>query len=379
MRLSTFIDQNIEPILQSWEDFASTIDTPGNPLDSQGLRDHAELMLRAVVEDLRTSQTKRQQWDKSQGYGAVPDERTAAETHAVTRLIDGFTLDQMVSEYRALRNSVLSLWMGRVKSGSDFEIEDMTRFNEAIDQALAESIASYSRAVDASRNIFLGILGHDLRNPLGAILLGADVLLRSEKLSEKPAKISQQIYTSAKRANQIVGDLLDFTRSQLGSSLPVRLELVDLAAVCNRIIEETKAAHLNATINWNTTAPLIGRFDEARMEQVFSNLISNAIHHGDDRMPITVGLSSSADEVIFSVHNWGQPIPEDTLPLIFNPMGRFSLHAVSEVGPCAGMGLGLYIASQIVTAHEGSIDVTSADRQGTTFQVRLPATQGLSD
>ena len=122
MRLSSFIDENIEPILQSWEDFARTIITPGKPLDSEALRDHAAHMLRAVVNDLRTTQTEQQQLDKSQGHGPSSVSQTAAETHAVTRLMAGFTLDQMVSEYRALRTSVLSLWMGEIKSGTDFEI-----------------------------------------------------------------------------------------------------------------------------------------------------------------------------------------------------------------------------------------------------------------
>lgn len=372
MRLSSFIDENIEPILQSWEDFARTIITPGKPLDSEALRDHAAHMLRAVVKDLRTTQTNQQQLDKSQGHGPEHVSQTAAETHAVTRLMAGFTLDQMVSEYRALRTSVLSLWMGEIKSGSDFEIDDITRFNEAIDQALAESIASYSRAVEASRNMFLGILGHDLRNPLGAIMLGADTLLRTQNLPERPARISGQIYTSAKRANQIVGDLLDFTRSQLGPSLPVRLGEVDLVGVCSRIVDETRAVHLKADIVYEAIESSFGRFDEARMEQVFSNLISNAVHHGDASLPVTVTLFVRNTEVVFSVHNWGQPIPEDVLPFIFNPLGRFSQHAMSDPGPVAGMGLGLYIASQIVIAHSGTIEVTSSKTQGTAFEVRLP-------
>lgn len=372
MRLSSFIDENIEPILQSWEDFARTIITPGNPLDSEALRDHAGHMLRAVVKDLRTTQTEQQQLDKSQGHGPSSVSQTAAETHAVTRLMAGFTLDQMVSEYRALRTSVLSLWMGEIKSGTDFEIEDMTRFNEAIDQALAESIASYSRAVEASRNIFLGILGHDLRNPLSAIMLGADALLRTQNLAERPARISGQIYASAKRANQIVGDLLDFTRSQLGPSLPVRIGDVDLAGVCSRIVDETRAVHPDSNIVYEAPRSAPGRFDEARMEQVFSNLISNGIHHGDASLPVTVNLYLRTTEVVFSVHNWGEPIPEDVLPFIFNPLGRFSQHALSDLGPTAGMGLGLYIASQIVIAHGGTIEVTSSEGHGTVFAVRLP-------
>jgi signal transduction histidine kinase len=376
MRLSTFIEENMEPILQAWEDFATTVAAPGKPMDSAGLRDHAEQMLLAIAEDLRTHQTEQERIDKSQGRGPDDGPQTAAETHAVTRLLAGFSLDQMVSEYRALRTSVLGQWMPKIKAGSDFEIQDIIRFNEAIDQALTESIASYSRAVDASRNIFLAILGHDLRTPLGAIFLGADILLRSKDLADRPTKVSAQIYTSVKRANQIVEDLLDFTRSQLGRGIPVRLEEVDLSAVCGRIVEEARAYHHNADIRYEAGTHCTGNYDGARMEQVFSNLISNAAHHGDTSLPITVSLDRAGTDFVFSIHNWGQPIPEEAMPFIFNPMGRFSQHAGKDHGPNAGMGLGLYIASQIVTAHGGNIDVTSQAQQGTTFRVRLPMPGG---
>ena len=372
MRLSTFIDKNMEPILQAWEDFARTINVPGKALDAEALRDHAGHMLRAIVDDLDTPQSRQQQRDKSHGNGPVSDEQTAAETHAITRLMAGFTLDQMVSEYRALRTSVLSLWMSRVKAGEALDIEDMVRFHEAIDQALAESIANYSRALEVSRTLFLGILGHDLRNPLSAILLGADMLQRNANLSDKSAHVAGQIHASAGRANRIVGDLLDFTRSHLGSTLPVRLQAVDLVPVCHRIVSEAKAAHPLSDIRCDATGSGVGRFDEARMEQVFSNLISNAVHHGDAGSPVTVSFTSRAEELIFTVHNWGLPIPDDVLPFIFNPMGRFSQHAVTDLGPCAGMGLGLYITSQIVVAHNGEIDVTSTAEHGTVFEIRLP-------
>ena len=128
-------------------------------------------MLHAIVLDLRTKQSAAEQLAKAQGNAPPNTTETPAETHAVTRLMAGFTIDQMVSEYRALRASVLNQWLKKIKSGAPLEVDDMTRFHEAIDQALAESIASYSRTVEASRNVFLGILGHDLRTPLGAILL----------------------------------------------------------------------------------------------------------------------------------------------------------------------------------------------------------------
>ncbi|KAA0987339.1 sensor histidine kinase [Pseudomonas sp. ANT_J12] len=372
MRLSDFIIKNLEPILQAWEDFARTIEVPGEALDSKALRDHAEQMLRAIALDLRTYQSAQEQIAKAHGNAPTEELETAAETHAVTRLMAGFTLDQMVSEYRALRSSVLSQWLGRMKAGTVLEVDDMIRFNEAIDQALAESIASYSRAVEASRNVFLGILGHDLRTPLGAILLGSDVLRRSNDLGARKSKIALGIYTSVRRASQIVDDLLDLTRCQMGPGIPVKKENIDLLPRCTRIVEEIRTFHPSADIILTAGTLARGEFDGARMEQVFSNLLSNAVQHGDLQFPIRVSLEVTGGSVVFSVHNFGEPIPEDTLPFIFNPMARFSQNTSLELGPSTGLGLGLYIASEIVTAHSGTLDVASNRAQGTTFFVKIP-------
>lgn len=374
MRLPDFIIENIEPILQAWEDFARTIETPGAALDREALRDHAGQMLEAIVIDLRTKQTRSERIAKSLGHGPSSAEETPAETHAVTRLMAGFTIDQMVSEYRALRTSVLNQWMAKVKSGTSFDADDMNRFHEAIDQALAESIASYSRAVDASRNIFLGILGHDLRTPLGAIMLGADSMRRSADVGVRGSKLANQIFTSVKRANQIVDDLLDLTRCQMGPGIPVKTVELDLSPLCHRIVDEIQAFHPDASVSFTSKVPVTGQFDGSRMEQVFSNIISNAIQHGDNKTPIQVELAVADGCASFTVHNSGEPIPEDVLPFIFNPMGRFSQRSVIDHPPADGLGLGLFIASEIVASHKGTIDVVSNPEQGTTFLVKLPLT-----
>ena len=371
MRLASFLITHIEPILQEWENFARTIRTDSKPLDSAGLRDHAELMLRAIAEDLRTHQSPEEQVEKSKGLGPT-EEDTAAKTHAITRLMAGFTIEQVTSEFRALRTSVISHWMKQVKVGEEFEVEDMIRFNEAIDQALAESISSYAAAVQASRDVFLGVLGHDLRTPLSAILLGADVLLRTDELGTRATKIASRIYASVKRASHIVGDLLDFTRSQIGGGIPVNRVLLDLAPVCERIVDESRAVNPEANILVTMVEHAEGAFDGARLEQVFSNLIGNAVQHGASQSPVTVTLDLTDDTVLFTVHNMGKPIPEEVLPFIFNPMGRYSPQASMENGPYASLGLGLFIVDQIVSAHNGSIKVTSDHERGTKFVVQIP-------
>lgn len=371
MRLSAFITEQMEPILQEWEDFARTVNIPGKQMDSKGLRNHASLMLAAMAQDLETVQTAKQQFDKSQGNAPSNVTETAAESHALTRLTAGFTIDQMVSEYRALRASVLKQWMATLTRDSTHEMQDMLRFNEAIDQAITESVASYTRAAQTSRDIFLGILGHDLRTPLGAILLASDVLLRTDDLGQRATKLSARIYSSVKRANRIVGDLLDFTRSHLGHGIPVQLEQVDLVQICEQIVDEASTFHLDADIMLVTCKSAVGNFDASRIEQVFSNLISNAVHHGDRKSPISVSLECADEHVVFSVLNQGPPMPKDVLQTIFQPLQRYADHGEAGQPVSGGLGLGLHIASEIVEAHKGQIEVES-DSAGTRFTVRLP-------
>jgi signal transduction histidine kinase len=370
MRLSEFMLDNLEPIVQEWENFARILTSPGEPLDVEALRDHAEEMLRTIAEDLNTKQSQLEQLEKSQGLGD-PQEATAAKTHAITRLMSGFTIDQLVAEFRALRASVIKLWL-RQESNPELQLEDMVRFNEAIDQALAESIVSYTKEVQVSRNVFLGILGHDLRTPLNAILLGSEVLLQMSDLDARPTKIASRIYTSVKRASQIVGDLLDFTRSHLGSGIPLSREVMDIRPVCERIVEELRTVHPEADIQFEPKRSVIGLFDGARLEQVFSNLIGNAIQHGDQNAPIKITLDSDRDTALFSVHNTGDVISKDVVPLIFSPMGRYSSKHLAEKGPQSGLGLGLFISAQIVDCHGGSIEVTSNAEAGTTFAITFP-------
>lgn len=371
MRLSDFILKNIEPILQNWEDFARSLETPGTPLDREDLRDHAHAMLLAIADDLRNAQSSQQQTEKSKGHDALND-TTAANVHALSRLLSGFTIEQVVAEFRALRASVIKQWVNDASKKADIDVEDMIRFNEAIDQALARSVGSYTQAIQASRNVFLGILGHDLRTPLGAIMLGADALLRTDDLSARATKITSRIYTSVKRASRIVGDLLDFTRSQLGPGLPVSKTRSDVAPALERVVEELRMVNPNATILLESPVSAIGLYDATRLEQVFSNLIGNAVQHGDPQGAITVALVATDDTLRFTVHNTGAVIPEDVLGSIFNPLDRYSPESPTDKGPHASLGLGLFIASEIVSAHQGHVDVTSSAEAGTVFVVEIP-------
>lgn len=376
MRLSDFIGSSMEAILQSWENYARSVETDLPKQDAAGLRDHAEKILRTAAADMRTAQTRQQQSEKAQGRGPGNSSDTAAQSHAVARLIAGFSMDQMVSEYRALRASVLSLWLTQESFAEAQHVQDMIRFNEAIDQAISESIAAYGLAVESTRKMVLAVLGHDLRSPLGAILMAGDLIQRQQGLDEKGKVLANQVCTSARRANVMINDLLDLARCNLGTGIPVHLQRAELNAICRAVVEELRTAFPLASILLDEQVHIIGQFDPDRISQVFSNLIGNAVRYGDSTAPIKITVDKVQGVPRVSVKNSGEPIPPEVMPYIFKPEGRYSSYSSGKRSAVAGLGLGLFIASEIVASHGGRIEVESTKEGGTTFEVILLASAG---
>ena len=375
MRLSKFILTNMEAILQEWEDFAKTIHATIHRMTAKELRDHAEAMLKDMAADLDTYQARQEGIDKSQGLAPQVPEDTAAEIHAVDRLASGFTIEQLTSEYRALRASVLRLWQDDIKNITPDEIKDMVRFNEAIDQSLAESVARYSEMHRDSQNLFMAILGHDVRSPLGAISVGAQILSGNVNLTPNAVKTASLIVESSNRAAEIVSDLLDFSTSHLGDGIPVTTAPMDFSPVCTTIVEEMGLSHPSRAIKLDIAGDMDVVWDRSRISQAFCNLITNAIDHGSTGDPIVVNVrESSHDEVIWTIQNTGEEISSAQLRTIFDPAKRFALRPASErkLSDKINLGLGLYITREIIVAHGGRIEITSSKEDGTIFTIRLP-------
>lgn len=363
------MNANCESILTEWAAFASTCAPASDDMDLTGLRDHAEAMLVAIAADLDTAQTPTEQAQKSKGRGEADDEETAAHEHGSDRAESGFTMDQMVSEYRALRASVIRLWTLEKGELGTTDIEDLIRFNEAIDQALAESVARYASELDRSREMFLAILGHDLRTPLAAVITTAAFMLELDELEEPYLTLMTRIADSSWRMDRMVGDLLDLTRSRLGGGIPIERADMDMRAAVQEVVSELGALHPAARIDVRAGGDLQGRWDPDRVSQVLTNLMGNAVEHGSPDGPVSVDVSGETDEVVIGIHNHGVPIPAAVTRRIFDPMkGR-------KPGSSAHLGLGLYIAQQIVAAHHGRIEVESSASAGTTFSVSLPRSE----
>jgi len=373
VRLADFIEKNTEPIIAEWVTFAESSGPAGQAMDRTELRDHAVEMLAVIVKDLRTPQSATEQTEKAKGNSdSAPDEPdTAAEVHGSGRAESGFTVGEMVSEYRALRASVIRLWTRVNGTLCDDDLEDLMRFNEAIDQALAESITRYTSDIDRSREMFVAILGHDLRTPLGTVIMGSQFMLEEGGLAEPQLAMATRILSSGKRMNQMVGDLLDFTRGRLGSGIPITREAMDLAVVARQAVDEIRTAHPECLVQFSASGDLKGSWDAARVSQVLANLLGNAVQHGASDKRISVTAQGEATDVVIRIHNYGPPIPRSEIAGLFSPFKRFRAGEAAS-RDAGSLGLGLYIAERVVTAHDGSIDVRSSAEAGTLFTVRLP-------
>lgn len=372
MTLSDFIKQHVDELVSEWEGLARSSIPAAQDLSAEDLRDHAKVLLLAAVEDMRTEQSLSKQHDKSRGDvpNNAPRVTGAAQAHARHRFVQGFNLNQMVAEYRALRACVIRHWTeaGGLEAGG--AAPEVVRFGETMDQGLTESIAWYSGKVDESRGLLLGILGHDMRSPLGAVSMSAQYLLQSTVVDGAHLKAVARVIRSAATLRKMVDDLLDFTQTALGLALPVAPDPTDVSALCRDAVEELAALHPGRVLEIKCTGDTAGLLDPGRIAQMASNMVSNAIQHGDRHMPVCVCVTGESDAIELRVHNSGPAIPPDVRGTLFEPLRQ--LAGASGDRHLYSSGLGLYIAREIALAHGGSIEVESSEVDGTTFIAKLP-------
>lgn len=373
-RLAEFLQDHASEILQAWDEFAATVSHEGKTLDQAALRDHAAEILKTIALDLAQPQTALQQDEKGKGRAPRASSDTPAETHADTRMVAGFAVDAMITEYRALRASVLKIWARAGGGTAPRDLTDLTRFNEAIDQSIAESVARYTRQTGTATELFIGILGHDIRNPLSTILTSSEVLVRTGQLTVKAAA---PITNAAIRIKGIIEQVVDFSRVQSNGVMPVHRVPGNLAEQLAKVVEEAQVRHPARTLRLECSGDFNGAWDEGRMGQLLSNLLANALLYGAPDREVSVRMWGTPAQVCFSVHNHGDPIPAAEQHRIFQPLERGLQKRGEAPGPQAqGLGLGLYICREIVRAHGGSLHVDSDAAAGTTFTVSLPRAEG---
>jgi signal transduction histidine kinase len=239
-------------------------------------------------------------------------------------------------------------------------LQDITERKQAEQEA--------RRRADFEQHL-IGIVSHDLRNPLSAISMAATLLLKKGGLDEPRHRAVERILGSAERATRLLADLLDFTQARLQGSLPVELRPLDLHELTRQVVEEVQLAHPRRQLVLEQQGSGRGEWDADRLAQLITNLVSNALVYGAEHCAVRVHTLGLPDEVRLSVHNMGEPIPPEKMGQLFQPLkrgegpGGRSKHSI---------GLGLFIVKHIVDAHGGRISVESTGEKGTTFTVSLP-------
>ncbi|WP_394791970.1 ATP-binding protein [Rhodoferax sp.] len=214
--------------------------------------------------------------------------------------------------------------------------------------------------------MFTAVLGHDLRGPISAIVMSAAIL--SRRPEESVQKVGERLVRSGQWMGRMIEDMLDLARSRLAGGMPIARKTLNLGQPLERVVQERQSTFPERRIEVRQRGDLVGAWDEDRLTQAISNLLGNALHHGQPEVPVLITLDGEAScSVVLTISNGGA-IPEEIRPRLFDPFRRGS----ERSGRAEGLGLGLYIVQQIVLAHGGSIDLLGGDAELTTFKLTLP-------
>jgi signal transduction histidine kinase len=232
-------------------------------------------------------------------------------------------------------------------------------------------MAHYSAKLEEARAIFLGVLAHDLRGPLNTVGISAQVILHCQPLDPRATQAAARAWNSVSRMKVLVQDLLDYTLTRLGDGMPVTPREDVLELTVKDVVAEVEAAHPGRRIDFVSSCQTHGQWDTGRIAQMFSNLLTNAIVHGHPDAPVTIGIAEANEGVNIEIRNKGEPIPAEVRSAIFEPLTS-TRRAASTASSTSGLGLGLYIAAQIATAHHGHLQLVPSDEVETVFRVYLP-------
>jgi len=397
VRLPDFILANVEPILAEWESFARGIWPNGARADPAEMRDEAEEILRATAVDMQSHQTAAQQAEKSKGASRQWDEGVdltrASSSHGAGRVASGFDLWAVVAGYRALRASVLRLWRESGPGPDLRDLDDVTRFNESIDQSLTHAVRSYAEQVERDRqallaseqssrraaeaanrakDVFLATLSHEMRTPLNAIVGWLSILRHQDAETRHFQEGLKVIERNTNAQVQLIDDVLDVSRIVSGK-LRVDIRPCELTDVINVAVNAMRPAAeaRGITLNVRFDPSASGAWcDSLRIQQVVWNVVSNAVKFTPKGGRVDVILSREKSSFQIQVGDNGQGISPELLPHVFD---RFRQADSSTRRRFAGLGLGLSIVKYIVEAHGGTVEATSpGDGKGSTFTVRLP-------
>lgn len=379
MRLADFILGHPEPILREWDDFARTMEPAAGSMTDTALRNHAAEMLKSIAADIGTAQSRSEEIEKSHGLEPRTSQTRAGEQHGIARLESRFTIEQLASEYRALRSSVLRLWSEANSVPSREDIGDIIRFNEAIDQLLASSVFSFAKATrDAMeaekdrKDQFLAMLAHELRNPLSPISAAATLLKMSKSNEAAVVNASNIIARQVSHMATLVDDLLDVARVTRGA-IEITLEPLDLRHVIEDAVEQVTPqiqARQHVLAVGELPQPVPTQGDKKRLVQIVANLLTNAAKYTQERGHIALTRDLHDSEVAITVEDDGIGMAAEFIPHVFD------LFAQAERTPdrtSGGLGLGLTLVKSLTELHGGRVSCSSPGLgKGSQFTVWLP-------
>lgn len=352
--LAQFLRSHREQIMREWEQ--RTFQLPSSRgLSREGRRDHVPHLLDAMADAIERGDTS-----------TVSLEQLPL-LHADHRLAQDYGLREVVAEYRLLRRVVLDVYAAQSKDMSEealARLPPLIMFNENIDHAVTDAVDHYMLQRERTREYFVGMLSHDLRDPLNAIVVGAEMLLLRDGCDDTGRQTLERMRANAARMARLIADMLDVTRSRLGGGLPITPAPADLGRIVCDTVDELSGGQPGRRLECHLPpdgADLSGQWDAMRIGQAVSNLVANALKHGED--PIRVTAAGHGENVVLEVASRGE-IPVEMQARVFEP---FQTRDAS-----AGSGLGLYIVSEIARVHGGDLRLVPDTPGETRFRLELP-------
>jgi signal transduction histidine kinase len=364
MRLSTFIIEHLDEIVAEWDRFAAHTVPAAEGTADASLHDHSRDILRAIAQDVEGAGSR-----EPARIGAA---ETAAATHGALRHSAGFDLAQLTAEFRALRNCVLRLWGAKRFTNEADAFQQVMSFNDAIDQALAEAVARYAAEVDRARNMFLTVLGHDLRTPLGAISITSQYLAMRTVPDVKRQEAAARIDRCTTTLNALIKDVLEYTRSRLGKGVKVMRRPNDMAEICRTACEDIRLVHVDASFQCDIAGSLEGDYDSMRMHQAIWNLLNSSVQQSDRRLPVILRADADGDCVRVQIDARGRSLSVERLQSMFDPMAQFANSPALSEDVKPSIELGLFVAREIIRAHQGDVTVSCGADGMMRFEVVLP-------
>jgi signal transduction histidine kinase len=358
--LADFLRSHREEIIQTW--VSATAQLPvARALSRAHRRNHIPQLIDAMVDAIERGDRT------SVSLAQIP------LIHVDERWTQNYDLRDVVAEYRLLRRVILDMYAREITSENAGErVLPIVTLNENLDHAITDAVDHFSAQRERTREYFMGILGHDLREPLHVIAMNAALLLRREEpLPNADLRQVARIASGAARMERLISDLLDVTRSRLGGGLPMTPVDTDLGRIAGEIVDDLSSANPGRDIRCSVEASergVTGHWDSARLTQLVSNLIANALKHGGDPIEVTVRPGAD-DTIVLEVRNRGEILPH-LRDHLFEPFFTSDQRS--------GIGLGLYIAREIANAHAGELELVDAEGE-TLFRLTLPRPDAAAD